>query len=243
MTDRASVTLKLATSIDSRIALSDGTSQWITCAESRKRAHKMRAEHDAVLVGLGTVLADDPLLTARLDGYQPAQPLRIVADSRARTPIDGQLVRSISPDRPVCVAMGVNGVDELEAHRRADALSKAGVHVRKVVRAAWGGLDPEGLVAAIDGLLGADLKTEPRGSKGRTVLLEGGGRLAASFVRAGLVDRIAWFRAPILIGSDGAPALGDLGLTTLSAAARFTLTATEQIGDDVLDTYVRGQED
>jgi diaminohydroxyphosphoribosylaminopyrimidine deaminase/5-amino-6-(5-phosphoribosylamino)uracil reductase len=88
------VTLKLATSLDGRIALADGTSQWITSSASRARAHEMRAAHDAVLVGAGTVLADDPLLTARTIPLPARQPLRIVADSHARTPLTSKLMTS-----------------------------------------------------------------------------------------------------------------------------------------------------
>ena len=88
------VTLKIATSLDARIALSDGTSQWITCSESRARGHQLRAAHDAILVGIGTVLADDPLLTARTVPLPAKQPVRIVADSHGRTPRSSRLVQS-----------------------------------------------------------------------------------------------------------------------------------------------------
>jgi diaminohydroxyphosphoribosylaminopyrimidine deaminase/5-amino-6-(5-phosphoribosylamino)uracil reductase len=90
------VTLKLATSLDARIALADGTSQWITSSESRARGHQLRASHDAILVGIGTVLADDPLLTARTVPLPKKQPVRIVADSNGRTPLSSRLVQSVS---------------------------------------------------------------------------------------------------------------------------------------------------
>lgn len=210
-----SVTLKIATSIDGRIALSDGTSQWITGSDARSRVHQMRAEHDAVLVGIGTVLADDPLLTARIVPLPEKQPVRIVADSQGRTPKSSRLVQSVSTG-PVVVAT---------AGQPQDILKASGVEV-------W----PcgNGKRVDIDQLLS---RAEENGIS--SVFLEGGGTLAATFIRAGRVDVIQWFRAPILIGGDGYAAMGALGLETLSAASRWRATATERIGDDTLETYVR----
>ena len=94
-----SVTLKIATSLDGRIALEDGTSQWITGSDARARSHQLRAAHDGVLVGVGTVLADDPLLTARSVPLPPSQPVRIVMDSAGRTPPESRLVRSTAVGR------------------------------------------------------------------------------------------------------------------------------------------------
>lgn len=107
MTERVSVTWKVATSLDGRIALADGTSQWITGAAARARAHEMRAAHDAVMVGIGTVLADDPLLTARTVPLPDEQPVRIVADSRARTPVTGRLMTSAGLGRIVIATKDV----------------------------------------------------------------------------------------------------------------------------------------
>lgn len=209
------VTLKLATSLDARIALADGTSQWITSSESRARGHELRAAHDATLVGIGTVLADDPLLTARTVPLPKKQPVRIVADSSGRTPVGSRLVQSVSSGR---VVVATNGQPQ-------DFLSRNGVEVWRCGNGVR--MDVKDLLrrAAAEGI--------------SSLLIEGGGTLAASFVRAGLVDEIAWFVAPILIGGDGLPALGGLGLQTLSDATRWKPVATERIGDDVLNTYVR----
>lgn len=210
-----SVTLKVATSIDGRIALADGTSQWITGSDSRARVHQMRAEHDAVLVGIGTVLADDPLLTARTVPLPKEQPLRIVADSLGRTPVASRLVQSVSAGRVIVATAG----------QPQDILAANGVEV-------W----PCGNGTRMD--VPTLLKTaEVAGVE--TLFLEGGGTLAATFIRAGLVDVIHWFRAPILIGGDGLAAMGALGLESLGAASRWRATATERIGDDTLDTYLR----
>lgn len=210
-----SVTLKVATSMDGRIALADGTSQWITGSEARARVHQMRAQHDAVLVGIGTVLADDPLLTARTVPLPTVQPIRIVADSHGRTPPSSRLAQSLATGR---VVVATNGQSQ-------DILAAKGVEV-------W----PCGNGIRVEA--GALVKrAEAEGVS--SVFLEGGGTLAASFIRAGLVDRIEWFRAPILIGGDGLPGIGGLGLEELGAASRWRLTATERIGDDTLDTYVK----
>jgi diaminohydroxyphosphoribosylaminopyrimidine deaminase / 5-amino-6-(5-phosphoribosylamino)uracil reductase len=210
------VTLKLATSLDGRIALADGTSQWITAPEARARSHRMRCEHDAVLVGVGTALADDPLLTARTVPLPDRQPVRIVADSRARTPVQGRLVQSTGLGEVVIATAGAQG----------PALEAAGAQV-------WNCGGPDGRVSPQELLRRAEV--EGIGS----ILLEGGGQLAAAFLRADRVDRLAWFRGPILIGGDGIAAIGALGLARLEDATRWQPVSTERIGSDTLDTYIR----
>ncbi|MEM9225210.1 MAG: RibD family protein [Pseudomonadota bacterium] len=216
---RPSVTLKIATSMDGRIALANGISQWITGSDSRARGHEMRAQHDAVLVGVGTVLADDPILTARTVPLPDKQPLRIVADSQCRTPIQGRLVQSAQLGRVVIATTNPGGAG-------ASALEAAGVSLWRCGDVD-GRVSPERLLdrASIEGV--------------RSVFLEGGGQLAASFIAAGLVDQIAWFRAPILIGGDGLPAIAALGLSEMKDAPRWRTVVTERIGDDVLELYTK----
>jgi diaminohydroxyphosphoribosylaminopyrimidine deaminase / 5-amino-6-(5-phosphoribosylamino)uracil reductase len=198
------ITLKLATSLDGRIALADGTSQWITSSASRARAHELRAAHDAIMVGVGTVMADDPLLTARTIPLPARQPVRIVADSHARTPLHSKLMTSLNVAPVVIATAG----DAAGAHAAAGAsVWRCGNGVRVNVR---------------------DLVRRAEAEGVRTILIEGGSQLAASFVRA-----------PILIGGEGLSALGELGLSDLKSATRWRPVATERIGDDVLDTYVR----
>ncbi|MEM8616148.1 MAG: RibD family protein [Pseudomonadota bacterium] len=222
---RPHVTLKLATSMDGQIALSNGISQWITGAEARARVHQMRAQHDAVLVGIGTVLADDPLLTVRTVPPPPQQPVRIVADSRLRTPLDGRLILSAGLGKVVLAWHG----DQSDLDARPGAYQAAGDGNVETWRV--GGVDRR-----VDP--GALLKRcEVEGIA--SIFLEGGGQLAASFMKAGLVDTLQWFRAPILIGGDGRAAIADLGITAMDAAPRWHTAATERIGDDVLETYVR----
>ena len=216
---RPHVTLKIATSMDGRIALSNGVSQWITNSESRARVHLMRAEHDAVLVGVGTVLADDPLLTARTVPPPEKQPVRIVADSQLRTPSHARLVNSQGLGKVVlATTSAVSGYPDGAADD-----GPAGW----VVPGDDGRVSPQRLLdrCAVEGL--------------SRIFLEGGGKLAASFIKSGLVDTIQWFRAPILIGGDGLPAVAALGLSEMQDAPRWRTAATERIGDDSLETYVR----
>jgi len=216
MSADVSVTLKIATSLDARIALADGTSQWITGSHARARSHTLRASHDGVVVGIGTVLADDPMLTARTVPLPERQPVRIVLDSAGRTPSDSRLVKSVAVGRVVVATAGVG----------APWLAAEGVDVWQC-GPADGQVDPEQFLdrCAVEGI--------------GSLMIEGGGQVAAAFLREGLVDRLAWFRAPILLGGDGLPAIAALGLTEIAGAARWRATAREQIGEDVLETYVR----
>ena len=216
---RPHVTLKIATSMDGRIALANGVSQWITGSDSRAKVHQMRAEHDAVLVGVGTVLADDPLLTARTVPPAARQPVRIVADSKLRTSSQSRLLNSQGLGKVV-----------LASARSASGYSQDSITDSPeiwVVPGQDGRVSPSALLdrCAVEGL--------------QKIFLEGGGKLAASFVLAGLVDTIEWFRAPILIGGDGLPAVAALGLSEMKDAPRWRTAATARIGDDTLETYVR----
>ncbi len=217
MNDKVTVTWKTATSLDGRIALGDGTSQWITGSDARARVHEMRAAHDVIMVGIGTVLADDPLLTARTVPVPETQPIRIVADSKARTPVAGRLVSSLNLGRVIIATDTV----------KDGPLSEAGAELWPCNQGEAGGIDLEYFLkrCAVEGI--------------SSIFLEGGGQLAASFLKAGLIDTIQWFRAPLLIGGDGVPSLGALGLTAMPAASHWSITATERIGPDILETYTR----
>ena len=133
MNDKVTVTWKTATSLDGRIALGDGTSQWITGSDARARVHEMRAAHDAIMVGIGTVLADDPLLTARTVPVPETQPIRIVADSKARTPVAGRLVSSLNLGRVIIATDTV----------KDGPLSEAGAELWPCNQGEAGGIDLE----------------------------------------------------------------------------------------------------
>ncbi|MBL8552393.1 MAG: RibD family protein [Hyphomonadaceae bacterium] len=206
---RPRVTLKLATSLDGRIATASGESKWITSAEARAEGHKLRSQHDAVLVGIATVLADDPLLTDRTDPPPPKQPLRVVLDSSFRLPPTSRLAQTAQA-HPVVVFGAMTPPPPLP-------------HVRSVE------LDPARVEAVLDYLKQAHAVA--------SVLIEGGGRVAASFLRAGLVDRIEWFRASIVLGAEGAPGIGALLLQALQDAPRFERLAVRPIGPDLWESY------
>jgi len=216
---RPLVTLKLATSLDGRIATGRGESQWITGPPARERAHALRAGHDAIMVGTGTVLADDPQLTCRLPGLAHRSPVRVVIDRQLRIP---PRMRLVSDARTV--PTWVLTSPSADPARR-QALLSAGAMVIE--------FDPGpdgngGLAAALAAL----------GHRGITrLLVEGGGHLAAAFARAGLIDRLVWVHAPMLIGGDGIPAIAEFGLQVLSEAPRFERLSTETVGDDVLTVF------
>jgi diaminohydroxyphosphoribosylaminopyrimidine deaminase/5-amino-6-(5-phosphoribosylamino)uracil reductase len=204
---RPRVTLKLATSLDGRIATASGESRWITGEAARLEGHRLRAAHDAILVGVETVLADDPALTARLPGRPVDQPLRVVLDSRLRTPPTAQVARG---DSLILTAAAPRPVGDARVEQ---------------VEAAEGRPAPAAALRAI-GRAGA-----------ASVLIEGGGQVAASFLRAGLVDRLEWFRAPILLGGEGRPCVAALALAKLAEAPQFRRLSAEPLGDDLWERY------
>ncbi|GAC1344212.1 MAG: bifunctional diaminohydroxyphosphoribosylaminopyrimidine deaminase/5-amino-6-(5-phosphoribosylamino)uracil reductase RibD [Acetobacteraceae bacterium] len=218
---RPMVTLKLASTLDGRIATRTGESQWITGPAARRAAHALRAEHDGVMVGVGTVQTDNPDLTCRIPGFRRGADLRIVADSHLRT---GLLSRVVATARAVPTwFLHRAGADP----GRAEALRGAGARLFEVA-AAEPGVD---LVAGLAALAEAGLTR---------LLVEGGAQLAGALLRAGLVDRVAWFHAPAVMGGDGWPAAQAFGAATLAAMPRFVRTETRAVGPDLLTLYGRG---
>ncbi len=214
-------TLKTATTLDGRVATAKGESKWITGEGARAFAHGMRADHDAVMVGIGTALADEPELTCRLPGLEDRSPLRIVLDSRLLLPAASPLATTA---RRVPVWLYA-GADADAAKRRA--LEAAGVVV----------IDAE---TGADGRPDLGWVAKDLGRRGLTrVLVESGGRLAAALVKRDLIDRIAWFRAPKLIGGDGLGAVDAFGISGLAEAPAFALESIADAGVDVLETYHR----
>jgi diaminohydroxyphosphoribosylaminopyrimidine deaminase / 5-amino-6-(5-phosphoribosylamino)uracil reductase len=216
---RPLVTLKLASSLDGRIATASGESRWITGPAARQRAHLLRATQDAILVGTDTVLADDPQLTCRLPGLTQRSPVRVVLDRQLRIPPTARVIAEARQ-----VPSWVVTLASADAERQA-ALRSAGVVVMLAEPDAAGRID---LAAALAQL----------GERGITrLLVEGGGRLAAALLRAQLVDRLVWMQAPLLLGSDGIPAVAALGFDALAAAPRFEHLATEIAGADAISIF------
>jgi len=219
--DRPRVTLKLATSLDGRIATAAGESRWITGEAARAEVQKLRAAHDAVLVGIGTALADDPELTARTDPPPLKQPLRVVLDRKLRLPAQSRLATTVSKGGVVVISTG-----GWPTERRA--LTDAGVEI---------GLAAPG---AGEGEIAAALRVLTQLHGVSSVLVEGGGAVAASFVREGLVDRLEWFRAPMALGAAGLPAIADITFSSLAEAPRWRRVALRELGPDLWESYERG---
>ncbi len=223
------VTLKLATTLDGRIATARGESQWITGPAARREAHALRARHDAILVGSGTVLADDPELTCRIPGLARVPLARVVADARLRTPLSTKLVAGARTVAPTWIATSTG--------HKPPALApylEAGVEILPLRRPRPGGrqgLDMAALLAAL-------------AQRGVTrVLAEGGAGIAAALLRAGLADRLAWFHAPGVMGGDGLPSVRPLPLARLSAMPRYRRVASRPLGADLLTEYERGDDE
>lgn len=209
------VTLKAAVSLDGRTATRTGQSKWITGEAARKRGLELREEHDAVLVGVGTVAADDPQLTRRL-GLNPGSPYcRVILDSRLRTPLTAEVLRH-EPSRTL-----IAHTNRAPADRRR-ALAETGAELLEVEA------DDNGKVQ-IRALLTA-LAKRPVAA----LLVEGGAEVHGSFLDAGAVDEAFFFVAPILIGgASSRPAIAGLGVGTLAAAPAFTIEHVRPVGDDL----------
>jgi diaminohydroxyphosphoribosylaminopyrimidine deaminase / 5-amino-6-(5-phosphoribosylamino)uracil reductase len=209
---RPYVTVKWASSLDGRAAAADGTSQWITGPAARTDVHRRRAAADAIIVGTGTVLADDPALTARgTDGtLLPAQPIPVVIGTR---PIPGDAALRSHPHQPLFFGQRAEVAAGAETSASRDT-TPTGHHAEALVD----------LQCVLKDLHGRGI---------RRAFIEGGPTLASAFVSAGLVDEYLIYLAPTLLGG-GPLALGDIGVGTIDAQRRLTIESIEQLGDDVL---------
>jgi diaminohydroxyphosphoribosylaminopyrimidine deaminase/5-amino-6-(5-phosphoribosylamino)uracil reductase len=207
---RPYVTWKYAATLDGRIAAADGTSQWITGEAARNDVQLLRAASDAVIVGIGTVLADDPALTVRLVDL-PRQPLRVVVDSEARTPVGAQLVDGSAP---TLIAVAADADPD-----RVAALRSTAAAVVELPRSEQG-VDLVALCAAL------------YERQCYQLLVEGGARLATSLLAAGLVDRIVAYVAPAMLGA-GPAVVGDFGVPTIESALRLSPKGLTYLAPDV----------
>ncbi|MBI1239329.1 MAG: bifunctional diaminohydroxyphosphoribosylaminopyrimidine deaminase/5-amino-6-(5-phosphoribosylamino)uracil reductase RibD [Alphaproteobacteria bacterium] len=216
---RPLVALKLAATLDGRIATATGESLWITGELARAHGHLLRASHDAILVGIGTALADNPSLDCRLPGMAAASPQRIVVDSRLRLALTSRLVTT-AHTQPTIIIAGENA-----ERPRLKAFLDSGVRVLLAPRDTSGNLD-----------LGEALRT--LGDEGFTrVLVEGGHRIAASLIRIKALDLVHWYRAGRLIGGDGLAALAGFGLKALTETPRLRLLGRRDLGEDVVESF------
>ena len=216
---RPMFTLKMASSIDGRIATRTGESRWITGPDARRHVHLMRARHDAVLIGAGTARADNPLLDVRDLGLAHANPVRIILDGGLSLPLTSRLAQT-ARETPLWICHHA-GLDK----NRIEAWRNVGAELIEVKQNDTGELNLSDMATAL-------------GKRGLTrVLCEGGGRLAASLISADLVDNLVTFTAGIAIGSEGASVFGPLGIDALSAAPKFRLKSSRVVGKDIMSVW------
>jgi diaminohydroxyphosphoribosylaminopyrimidine deaminase/5-amino-6-(5-phosphoribosylamino)uracil reductase len=213
--------LKLATSLDGRIATASGESRWITHEAARSQVQKLRAAHDAVMIGAETARRDDPSLLARTQPAPAKLPVRVVVTSHFNIPFEGKLFADLA--RSPLLVFGA----ERSSPARQAILEGAGAHVENVAAAEAGGVE-----------IGAVLRRLHEMGVA-SVLVEGGGRLSASMIAAGAVDRIEWFRAPIVLGAEAKPAVASLALASLAEAPRYGRVALRELGPDLWESYER----
>ncbi len=214
---RPFVHLKLATSADGRIAPPSGKARWITGLPARRLGHRLRRRYDSVLVGVGTVLADDPGLDVRMGKQNQPHPVPVVLDSMARTPLSAKLVaRKPGGNPPILIC------SKVAPSQRVDSLRKAGTKIIQVSPTAQGRIDVK---IALQKLWDVGI---------RSVLVEGGSEIAGSFIRASTVDRITLLLAPFFLGKRGVPSVGEMGVENLNEVLRGKWRFCRRIGQDML---------
>lgn len=219
---RPFITLKTATSLDGKIALKDGSSKWITGEESRNHVHLMRARHDAIITGTATVMADNPDLTCRLPGMFDKSPIRIVLDTNLSIALTSKIVQT-AKTVPCWVATLADTISS--NHLKAKDLEQLGVRLLVVNKASNGKICVEDTVKqlAINGINNA--------------MIEAGAKINTVFFSLKLVDRIAWFRAPLIIGNEGLPAFLDINIEKLSSANRLIREEHKIFGNDIFEKF------
>jgi diaminohydroxyphosphoribosylaminopyrimidine deaminase/5-amino-6-(5-phosphoribosylamino)uracil reductase len=208
---RPFITVKYAQSLDGRIATSKGDSRWISSESSRRFAHRLRAQHDAIMVGIGTVLADDPQLTVRL--LKGRNPMRIVLDSRLRIPLNAQVLQGEAKTLIVTT--------DAHAKKKVQAIQKQGKVVLLVQRDKKGQAELKTLIQVL-----AEWGIS-------SILVEGGREIITSFLKGGLVNRMVAITAPLILGK-GIAGIGDLGIKDLKGSMRPSSYKVRRLGEDVI---------
>jgi diaminohydroxyphosphoribosylaminopyrimidine deaminase / 5-amino-6-(5-phosphoribosylamino)uracil reductase len=215
-TRRPFVTLKSAMTLDGKIATRTGASQWITGEAARREGHRLRHAADAILVGIGTVLQDDPQLTTRLPDQQGVNPLRVIVDSTLRLPLHAR-------------------VNDVANDRRTLVVTTARAPIDRSVPLRTRGIEVVCLPAYDDGLVDLEALFRYLGERGvASVLVEGGATLSATLLRRHLVDKVLLFMAPKIIGGDGISAVGPCGVETMAQVINLRHVVVQRLEDDVL---------
>jgi riboflavin biosynthesis pyrimidine reductase len=228
------ITVSYAQSLDGRIATATGDSRWISCSRTLTLAHRLRRDHEVILVGIGTVLRDDPELSCRLK-RSSRSPVRVILDSRLRLPPDSTIVRTCKTYRTIVYTLedtadsGAEGaavVDMMAGTAASDAAAGRRVDLERAgVEVCEAGADAQGRVSVVD-------VVEDLANRGfRSIFVEGGGQVITSFLRAGLVHRMIVITAPLLIGR-GVEAIGELGTASLAQALRPRRSRVRRLGSD-----------
>ncbi|WP_417793105.1 bifunctional diaminohydroxyphosphoribosylaminopyrimidine deaminase/5-amino-6-(5-phosphoribosylamino)uracil reductase RibD [Terasakiella pusilla] len=221
--NRPLFTMKMATTLDGKIAVHTGESQWITEQPTRQQGHLLRANHDAIMVGIGTASEDNPELTCRLPGLEHHSPVRIVVDRRMRLPLTSKLVTQAHKIPTWMITLGDQDAIRAEAYR------EAGVEL----------IIPDSSSQSEAGIT-LDWVAQELAKRGLTrILVEGGSHLAAALLRRKLVDRLCWMRAPRIMGHDGIPVVQAFGVDHLEETPFFDRTSMFNSGDDLVEIYRR----
>jgi len=209
--ERPYVTLKLATSSNGKIADKEGNSKWITGEDTRKLAHYIRAKNDAIMVGVGTVIADDPMLNCRLNGMEEQSPIRVVLDNNFRIPVNSKLVKTANeiPTYVIC-----------SADADSSKLESSGIEILKC-----------------NGEVNVPEVLQMLAKQGITrLMVEGGSKVAASFVKENLVDELVWMKAKKMLDDDGISAIGGMEISDVVKSG-FEKSSENNIGDDIIFSY------
>ena len=217
--NRPTISLKIATSLDGRIATSKGESKWITGILARRHAHLIRSFYDAILVGIETVKKDDPMLNCRLEGLEKYSPIRVILDSKLSISLESKLLKSAT-EIPLWIVTKKNNniVKQKE-------LQKKGAKIIEISESNNGKLDLNHLLNVLS-------------NKGITrLLVEGGSKVNASFISLGLVDDILCYRSGLLLGHEGVSSIFNLTTDKLNLAPKFEFLEQKKLGEDLLDIW------
>jgi len=227
------ITVSYAQSVDGRIATTTGDSRWISCTRTLTLAHRLRRDHEVILVGIGTVLRDDPELSCRLGGNSRS-PVRVILDSHLRLPADSTIVRTCKTYRTIVYTLEQPASGEASSAAVVDVIKAEGKNAaadrRAVVEQA--GIEVYQVQADEKGRVSVEQVVADLAERGfRSIFVEGGGQVITSFLRHGLVHRMVVVTAPVIIGQ-GVEAIGDLGITTLAQALRPRRSRVRRLGTD-----------
>jgi riboflavin biosynthesis pyrimidine reductase len=229
------ITVSYAQSLDGRIATTTGDSRWISCPRTLTLAHRLRRDHQVIVVGIGTVLRDDPELSCRLSG-RSRSPVRVILDSHLRLPVDSTILRTCKTYRTIVYTLSQSSFSEAGAAAVVDVIKSEGKSTaaaadrRAVLEQA--GIEVYEVQADDQGWVSVEQVVANLSERGfRSIFVEGGAQVITSFLRKGLVHRMVVVTAPVIIGR-GVEAIGELGITTLAQALRPRRSRVRRLGTD-----------